>query len=121
MTSCNSRRISMISFFWGLGAASTADRRGRFSAPVTIRSIAARSRLSPTRLILSPAGPVFQELRGLLLGFPVLHEIVRGRRLGEDPLQQGARLPPAGRLVLPPTPRPGLGGPAASGGRVPPR
>src|ERR1039457_1028792 len=101
MTSCNSRRISMISFFWGLGAASMADRRGRFSASVTIRSIAARSRLSPMRLILSPVGPVLQELRRLLLGFPVLHEIVGVRYLGEDFLQNRARLGPAGRLVVP--------------------
>src|ERR1019366_4505274 len=101
MTSCNSRRISMISFCWGLGAASMADRRGRFSASVTIRSIAARSRLSPMRLILSPVGPVLQELRRLLLGFPVLHEIVGVRYLGEDFLQNRARLGPAGRLVVP--------------------
>ena len=66
----------MISFFRGLGGASIAERRGRFSASETIRSIAARSRLSPTRLILSPAGPVLQELRRLLLGLPILHEMV---------------------------------------------
>src|ERR1035437_8437635 len=106
MTSCKSRRISMISFFWGLGAASMADRRGRFSASMTIRSIAARSRLSPTRLILSPAGPVLQELRGLLLGFPVLHEIVGVRHLGEDLLQNRARIDPAGRGGTSHPPRP---------------
>src|SRR5512143_1141597 len=101
MTSCSSRRISMISFFWGLGAASMADRRGRFSASETMRSIAVRSRLSPTRLILSPSGPVLQELRRFLLGLPVLDEIVGVRRLGEDLLQHRARLGPAGGFVIP--------------------
>src|SRR5271169_5953885 len=101
MTSWSSRRISMISFFWGRGAASMADRRGRFSASVTMRSMAARSRLSPTRLILSPAGPVLQELRRLLLRLPVLHEIVRGRQLGEDLLQHRPGLGPAVRFVVP--------------------
>src|ERR1700686_876979 len=91
----------MISFFCGLGAASMADRRGRFSASVTIRTIAVRSRLSLTRLILSPAGPLLQELRRLLLGLPVLHEIVGFRRLGEDLFQHRGRLGPAGRLVVP--------------------
>src|ERR1035437_11148388 len=91
----------MISFFCGFGAASTAERTGRFPSPVTIRSMASRSRLAPMRLILSPPGPFLQELPGLFLRLAILHEIVWVRRLGEDLLQHRARLRAVGGLVVP--------------------
>src|SRR5450631_139646 len=91
----------MISFFCGFGGASTAERRGRFSAPVTIRSMAARSRVSPMRLILSPPGPFLEELPGLFLSLAILDEIVGVRRFDENLLQHAARLGAAGRLVVP--------------------
>src|SRR5664279_2005795 len=91
----------MISFFCGFGGASTAERTGRFSAPVTIRSMAARSRVTPMRLILSPPGPFLEELPGLFLRLAILHEIVGVRRLGEDLLQHRPRLGAAGGLVVP--------------------
>src|SRR5664279_3674887 len=91
----------MISFFCGFGAASTAERRSRFSAPVTIRSMAERSRVSPMRLILSPPGPSPEELGGFFLRLAILDEIVGVRCLGEDLLQHRARLRAPGRLVIP--------------------
>src|SRR5664279_3437278 len=91
----------MISFFCGFGGASTAERTGRFSAPVTIRSMAARSRVSPMRLILSPPGPFPEELPGLLLRLAILHDVVGVRRLREDLLQHRARLRAARGLVVP--------------------
>src|SRR5664279_4980738 len=91
----------MISFFCGFGGASTAERTGRFSAPVTIRSMAARSRVTPMRLILSLPGPFPEEPPGLFLRLAILHEIVGVRRLGEDLLQHRARLRTAGGLVVP--------------------
>src|ERR1035437_4425974 len=92
----------MISFFCGFGGGATAERSGRFSPPVTIRSMATRSRLAPMRLILSPTGPLPEELPGLFLRLPILHEIVGVRRLGENLLQHRARLRTAGGLVVPP-------------------